>query len=383
MDRTLVPIKTIETQVISSIFLVALLLPTLDMVFRLDSTRLSARAVSFDAEPTLKGMLNLPGIVKWYFENNFGFRAALLQAHGNLKTRVLRISSSPKVLIGREGWLFLASEGAIDSYRNLYPFPEPELQRWLQVLDNRATFCRERDITYVFTVAPDKTSIYPDMVPPNYDPVSSNSRLDAISQAISKARLPVNFVDFRPMLKAATKTHRTYHKTDTHWNSLGAFFAAQQLKATSFGGATSLDIASLTVECRVTEAGDLARLLGLKYVLQEEQLSPMLPPTAVTLEDGRSLEFDFMDVQNTGRVITHCTEAPFGSAVVFHDSFGVALIPFIAENFRRCVFVWSDDFQPEVVESEQPDYVIQEIVERRLGNWSPKETEIPAAGSQL
>ncbi len=53
-------------------------------------------------------------------------------------------------------------------------------------------------------------------------------------------------------------------------------------------------------------------------------------------------------------------------AVVFHDSFTVALMPFLSGSFRRSVFAWASGFLPELIESEEPDIVIIECVERYI-----------------
>jgi hypothetical protein len=57
--------------------------------------------------------------------------------------------------------------------------------------------------------------------------------------------------------------------------------------------------------------------------------------------------------------------------VVFHDSFGEALIPFIAEGFQRTVFAPEDVLDCQLVEREKPDVVIHEMVERKLGLPAP------------
>ena len=53
-------------------------------------------------------------------------------------------------------------------------------------------------------------------------------------------------------------------------------------------------------------------------------------------------------------------------AVVFRDSFGSALIPFLSEHFSRAVYLWQYNVDPDVVLAEHPDVVIQEWVGRRL-----------------
>jgi hypothetical protein len=61
---------------------------------------------------------------------------------------------------------------------------------------------------------------------------------------------------------------------------------------------------------------------------------------------------------------------------MFHDSFGMALVPFVAEHFSRAVYVSRDmGFEESILEREKPDLVIQEITERYLWVDYPKTHE--------
>jgi hypothetical protein len=59
------------------------------------------------------------------------------------------------------------------------------------------------------------------------------------------------------------------------------------------------------------------------------------------------------------------------SVVVFRDSFFTQLVKFVAVHFRRSAFYWQEDFDRAVIEAEQPDLVLQEIVERNLNELPP------------
>jgi len=53
-------------------------------------------------------------------------------------------------------------------------------------------------------------------------------------------------------------------------------------------------------------------------------------------------------------------------AIVFQDSFGEALRPFLSERFQRVVYSWQVVFDPGMIERERPAVVIHEMVERTL-----------------
>jgi hypothetical protein len=67
------------------------------------------------------------------------------------------------------------------------------------------------------------------------------------------------------------------------------------------------------------------------------------------------------------------TEAPNRGprAVVFMDSFGPGLVPFLSEDFSRVVYLWQHNVDPRVVQQEEPQVVIQEWVGRALSTHHP------------
>jgi hypothetical protein len=112
---------------------------------------------------------------------------------------------------------------------------------------------------------------------------------------------------------------------------------------------------------------DLARMLGLGSVLVEEdlQLEPRGGRRFRVIEPARPSR-DLMDA----RVVT---EGPGQGprAVIFRDSFGSAMIPYLSEHFSRAVYLWQTNFDPALVEAERPTIVIQEWVGRHLYNVAP------------
>ena len=65
-----------------------------------------------------------------------------------------------------------------------------------------------------------------------------------------------------------------------------------------------------------------------------------------------------------GFEIYACDRPGLPRAVVYRDSMAIPLIPMLAENFSRVVFVSSRRLDPALIEREKPDIVIEEMVER-------------------
>jgi hypothetical protein len=122
--------------------------------------------------------------------------------------------------------------------------------------------------------------------------------------------------------------------------------------------------------------GDLAGQIGLAYEYREEwlRLVPRSPRRAVFTPslEGQQRHFKVIsDMEHVAEIRDGAAGLP--RAVMFRDSFGTALLPFLAEHFARIRFDWVDErFDAGVVESEKPQLVIQEVTERFLMRDPPK-----------
>ena len=333
-----------------------------------------------------RAVLSLPGQIKDWYTENFGMRGPLVHLDAYLQTEVLKAAPSKDVFGGRDGWFFLAGEKAIEDYRRVYPFDPPTLRGWVEMLDARYQWCKARGIPYVFVLGPNKHSLYgAEYLPERMQPADRPSRFDQLLEAL-RARDPAwPIVDAREALRAATAERRVYHRTDTHWNPLGAYIAyaqmADELKKRYRLGLFAPPWRTLKIAERDEHGGDLSRMAGMWGWGEERIIAPELPPVDCRVESGEPLETGVVDIQAGIFRKTTCEGATHGRVVVFHDSFGEALVGYIARNFRHGRFEWSDRFDPAVVEEEKPDAVIQILVERRLHNRDPVPDELAAAGT--
>ena len=81
------------------------------------------------------------------------------------------------------------------------------------------------------------------------------------------------------------------------------------------------------------------------------------------------------------RLVTEQPDRSRPRAVIFRDSFGSALIPFLSEHFSRALYLWQYNFDPAIVTEERPSVVIQEWVGRRLATMLPYDA-VGDGGSQ-
>ena len=163
---------------------------------------------------------------------------------------------------------------------------------------------------------------------------------------------------------------RLYHKTDSHWNHLGGFYAftskmetiSNDFKTKKFNLHTLDDIEIETFNAPI---GDLNRALFLEQ--NEEFINVKLKnPFSFTKIENRLVppfDFRFGAKNYEERYTSNINDLKI---IVLRDSFFGAYFEFIADNFGESIFVWRHNFNKELIISEKPNIVCYEIVERNL-----------------
>jgi hypothetical protein len=313
-----------------------------------------------------------------WFEDHFGFRAALIRWYGESRLFLLGVSPSAAVATGRDGWLFYADDSSLDDFARIDPMTPDAVANWREAIVRARDWLREqppRGVPYVLTVAPDKHVIYPGELPPTLVQVGDLSRTDQLFTALQDLGVAV---DVRPALFEARTRERLYQRTDTHWNDRGALIAYQQiinavrLRVTATPPAWSRD--EFDAVDRDVPAMDLGRMIGLSRVLRETDMTlvPRRPRRARVIDPAGAKPTDEL-----GRIVTEIDDPALPRALIFRDSFVTRLVPFLSEHFSRAVYVWENDFDADLVLKEHPDVVIQEIVGRHLYSFIPSPELVP------
>ncbi len=360
------------------LFLVLISLPLLDGFFKispsspLDEKRKLAEKPRF----SLRDPFAYFKLYQSYFDDNFGWRSQLVFWHNWMQIMVFGASPLDRVVIGREGWLFLNREAKfqneISYYRSVKLFTKAELEHWRTVLQQRRQWLERRGIFYLYVVAPNKSTIYSEYLPRAIRKVSAQSRLD---QLLATLRQDPGFpvLDLRETLRREKSRPRLFYRTDTHWTELGAYFAYRAVMdklATAFPAASSSSLDQFTVEDGGRFTGDLAQMLSLqnsKFKEQEIRLRPKAPAPPATSSGKRELGPFIKEI------ISECPSGTLPTALIVHDSFMHQLKPFFRPHFRRIVYIWDWwlHFFPKEIERENPKIVIEEMVERTLSDLVP------------
>lgn len=305
-----------------------------------------------------------------YFNDRFGMRRDLIDLRNRIDFSVFKKAPSEVVVIGREDMLFYAAERTITAYRGLLPLSTHDLDRWYQELEARRQWLSERGITYLLLIAPEKHTIYPELLPSRIRR-GATTPADQFMKHIQGSALAPHVVEAAPRVIAAKSQGKLYFHLDSHWNHHGAYIgyatAMDALRALTPQVPDKIDLSADNFRPAVEQGGDLATVLGRvmtsiggttvmtdKIACAKWQLQA--PPAAGTVPSPR------------GDVIGECGASTY-RLLMFGDSFATLLLQYFGPTFSRFRASFrrsSFEEMQRYVEEERPDIVIDQINERYL-----------------
>ncbi|MGB9368722.1 MAG: hypothetical protein WCE79_22190 [Xanthobacteraceae bacterium] len=294
-----------------------------------------------------------------FVDDNFGLRAEMVQL--NIRVRsAIGVSAIPGMFMGKEGWFFLKTDSdVLDQVRALNRFTDGDLDEWIDLMEAQQRWVKAQGAAMVIVVAPNQHTIYPEYLPRYVNRVWPETRLDQIVRRLKERGSTLVVVDPRRDLWAAKERALLYHKYEDHWNALGAFIAYS---------------AAMKEARKLLPA--LQPLALSDYAITQGYRTWNIPPVGeadpvFSLKSGsRILDRRVLDNKVTLRPVvettTSLTTAP--TALVYGDSFGDVMAPFLNETFRRTVSVATAHypFPTKLIQELKPDVVILEMVERSL-----------------
>lgn len=365
--------------VLIAIFFALIWLPTLDNFFHLDNSsplgenRLPAAFPKMSSF-SLAGARTFIAGLEAYFNDHFGFRNSLVRGFQKGKIVLFRDYSVSRIIIGQDHWLFWGESQMVENYLGQKKLSPEELAAWQRLLEKRRDWLAQRGIRYLFVIPPDKQDIYPEELPPwliRATPPDRETKLDQLLEYM-KARSTVPVLDLRPSLVEAKKIQPTYLQNDTHWNSFGAFVAAQSLLG-ALGQAPAQQPVNISDFIRTNAPGtnfDMARMLGINPVEQNYFVfrpDPALPPL-VKLED-RSYPTAWGHVTAFNNPLSYSN-----SITLFIDSYGEYWQGFLGYSFKTATFFRGNTaFDTNVIIRTHPQIVVNEMLERFVNTEDPQQ----------
>ena len=298
---------------------------------------------------------NILGDAGAYFEDHFAFRNEWVTGYALLADRLFQVSAQDSVIAGRNHWLYY--KDSLKDYQGSSQLTDRQLFDIAHTLRMMQDGLREQAVEFVFAVAPNKNSLYGENMPYYYqgyrEPENNASRLAPWLESEE-----VNVADLHEALTGseAAKEITLYHERDSHWNNVGAAIAAGAIfDALDF---EHRDYTDMSYESREDFSGDLDVMLFPAAVTPETEYYYEEMPSYTYVEEVES---------NFAPEIFTESDAEEGSLLMYRDSFGNALLPFMAENFSQSYFSRGVPYQlTDDVYDNDVDTVVVERAERFL-----------------
>ncbi|MDE6519734.1 MAG: hypothetical protein K2K91_04640 [Ruminococcus sp.] len=292
-----------------------------------------------------------------WFSENFAFRQQFVNADSRIRTSLTKTSPNYDVIQGSDGWLYYGE--TTDDYLNINTLSQREINNIAHNLRMIDEYCKENGAEFVFFSAPDKNSVYPENMPFNYVPSDNKNNYALLSEELADDSF---FLDMKTALLETDSSIPLYHKTDTHWNNLGAY--AGHVAIMNRLGLTSCSITGWYT--KNNHLGDLA-----------EMIYPTEKPKDTQVYSDYEFSYTYqglfrglMDV-----TINTTNENAEGNLLMFRDSFGSAILQYMAESFNSAEFSRVVPYRINNIENRT---VVLEIVERNLGNLQKYAPIMPA-----
>ncbi|MGN0369025.1 MAG: hypothetical protein ACI4EW_00585 [Butyrivibrio sp.] len=296
---------------------------------------------------------NFSSVLDTWFSSSFGLRSEFIELNNRIRYNVFHQSGEDSVIVGKNGWLFYQS--ALHDYIGLDVISDAEAAKIVSILQIASDGVKEQQSMLIFVSPPNKMEIYGENMPYYCRESGEDGNYELIMAALNDT--DVRYVDLKKVLleKKETAGMEIYHKTDSHWNNLGAAAAYDAIMEEA--GITHTDYSQIAVSVRENFSGDLYGMLFPKGNQKDAQVY-------FDIEDKFYYTSNFRTYDDM--LITTENDMGSGSVLMYRDSFGNALYSFFANDFETAEF--SRAMPYDLTDVSGKDVVVIELVERNLTN---------------
>ncbi len=335
---------------------VLLLLPSVGMLFYKDTGSMKQETPDLPELMSETGPnTNFLKELGEYFEGTHAFRSELVSLDSNMRSTLFGVYPTDQVIKGTDGWMYYSD--SLADYQGTDQLTDRQLGIIAHNLALAQGYVESLGADFLFVISPNKNTLYGDDMPymyPSGDGPHSAERLMPFLDEYGIAH-----IDLFELFESQQET--LYLKTDSHWSNEGALLVAnailEQLEREP--------LREPAWEERFDLLGDLISMADpLAEGCERERY-------ALGINDGEGLtgerwsfSGDVRDVEDAWIETTNATGT--GTALVFRDSFGNSLLPYLATSFSSAYFSKLVPYNFDEAARCACDCVVVERAERHL-----------------
>lgn len=282
-----------------------------------------------------------------FISDNFAFRDVLVNADSSIMANVFGISGNGSVTMGKNGWLFYTE--TLDDITSENIMTDREVYCAARTLEMISDYVEKNNGRFLFMPAPNKASVYDEYLPYYYRKSNVPNNMDMVLNELNN----VDCIDLRTVFE--NRDDVLYHRLDSHWNNKGALLVTDILL--EHFGLEEYDYG--VPEERQDWEGDLYKMLfpageekDVQYYYDEDNFNYQYTRRFKSVDD--------MIIETKNDFSEN------GSILLFRDSFGRSMLPFIGESFSKATLSRSVPYDFYQIEESNYDYVVLEIAERNI-----------------
>ncbi|MCP1101235.1 hypothetical protein M2454_000373 [Aequitasia blattaphilus] len=284
-----------------------------------------------------------------YFSDHFAGRQELITMDSMLRYQLFGVSGQDIVIAGEDNWLYY--KDTLKDYQRVNLFSPRMTHNIVKVVSLMEEYADSHNAKFGFMIAPNKNTLYPEHMPSYYGQIDGDTNMDQVLEECESQG--VNALDLREAFFQEEET--LYHQRDSHWNNKGAALAQDGLL--TFLDKSHTVYQEEDFESRKDFTGDLDRILYPKNQSKEVEF--------YTKSDWNYSYDQEVDDMMKMVIQTQNSEGE-DSLLMFRDSFGNALIPFLAEEYGQGYFSRIIPYRVDSVVSMGANTCVLEIAERNI-----------------
>lgn len=304
-----------------------------------------------------------------YFNEHIALRNQLLYSDAMIQSTLFQESNVSGVIRGTDGWLYYSS--TLNDYLGTDVLSERQLHNLAHNFQLIQNYVEAQGKDFVLMIAPNKNTLYGDNMP-YYKSYVVNQEHSAVLLGSILEQQNINYLDLFKLFEAQEEV--LYLKRDSHWNMKGANLAYNGIMdSLNLPHEDYSDKEPILVN---NEKGDLNKMLYSFYGEPEQNYDYNVTQKYVYTSNEKDVEGRWLITENqTGN----------GTLLMFRDSFGNTLIPFLSNEFRTAYYSKGEpNALARYMETYSPDCVVIEKVERNIANYlnappilTPPEEQLP------
>ncbi len=148
------------------IFAAILVLPSLDNIFNFLPIKELFKKRTLKNNPeapsNYQELTKYPQEFEAFYNDNFGLRKTLITLNSKIMDKVFNQSPSERALMGKGGWLYFDNYNSLADAEGKMFYDQKILENGVAALIRNWQELQKNNIDYVFVVAADKSTIYPE-----------------------------------------------------------------------------------------------------------------------------------------------------------------------------------------------------------------------------